>query len=810
MYTSPRYWLTVSFLFITSLAWAQSFVAVQRGSVNRASFRDNSDAQLTVSGNFLYFIGDDSNTGRELWRTDGTPGNTRLVKDIFPLSERFTKKPSSLTDLNGTLYFVAGTQLWRTDGSEGGTMMVRDFSDVGDVSIRNTFNNLLLIDSPSSGLWRSDGTPGGTFRLTNQFQTGVAISNGNLFIVGPSGTNFQQTTLSRSDGTVAGTTLLRTFEGTMQTFGAGSDGLYITFYNGTTRVGSIWRSNGTADGTVQVAGNLSSPPPVFFNAFGELYQQDFGVGPQPIRRQNRSTGAFEAVSPTPLRDVLSFGFGALYNGQAYAPANLPGFGVELSRANGTPVRDIRAGGENSVRMVRPAVANGLLYFSADNGANGYELWQTDGTEAGTRQVGDLEPGSEGSFPMELTNFKNELYFTTAQGSLVKLSTATDPFTTLRIVDPVYRCDNNVAGEFFVQVEGGDNSPVEYRISGVRDWGTGSGFYLSQDQRQTQTLSIEVRQNGRVISRQFTPGCGLPTPPTPPVTPPAPPMPPVTPPVTPPVVGGTLTLNAPAYDCNTGQITIQVSGGNGSAIEYKAVGLRDWSLNGSFTVPSWQRTGTMFTFEVRQSGQMFTQQFTTTCNATPPTPPITPPTPPTTPVVPPTNSGSALSIDAPSYDCNTGQLTVQVSGGNGSTIEYKVMGLRDWSANNSFIVPSWQRSGTTFTLEVRQNGAILTRSFTGSCGSARLVGPEMGTQFTVELYPNPVSEQFSVGVRGAAGKAVRFDLINASGRAILTQSRHIDADNQTESLTMPAGSPDGLYLLRVSTNGQAQTVKVIKL
>ena len=40
--------------------------------------------------------------------------------------------------------------------------------------------------------------------------------------------------------------------------------------------------------------------------------------------------------------------------------------------------------------------SGTLYFVGNDGANGYELWKSDGTTAGTVMVKDIAPGSASS------------------------------------------------------------------------------------------------------------------------------------------------------------------------------------------------------------------------------------------------------------------------------------------------------------------------------------------------------------------------------------------------------------------------------
>ncbi len=54
--------------------------------------------------------------------------------------------------------------------------------------------------------------------------------------------------------------------------------------------------------------------------------------------------------------------------------------------------------------------NGRLFFTANNGTNGYQLWSSDGTRAGTMKVASLLQGSATTFLFSLTNVNGRLFF----------------------------------------------------------------------------------------------------------------------------------------------------------------------------------------------------------------------------------------------------------------------------------------------------------------------------------------------------------------------------------------------------------------
>ncbi|MGH7201479.1 MAG: ELWxxDGT repeat protein, partial [Planctomycetaceae bacterium] len=108
------------------------------------------------------------------------------------------------------------------------------------------------------------------------------------------------------------------------------------------------------------------------------------------------------------------------NGTVFFTAEDGTTGRELWKTDGTAagtvlVKDINPGSFSSNPSQLTNV-NGTLCFTAFDGANGRELWMSDGTAAGTVLVTDINPGSNGSNPFELTNVNGTLFFGADDGT----------------------------------------------------------------------------------------------------------------------------------------------------------------------------------------------------------------------------------------------------------------------------------------------------------------------------------------------------------------------------------------------------------
>jgi ELWxxDGT repeat protein len=79
------------------------------------------------------------------------------------------------------------------------------------------------------------------------------------------------------------------------------------------------------------------------------------------------------------------------------------------------VKDINPGSNSSIPGEMTNV-NGILFFQADDGVNGYELWKSNGTAAGTVLVKDIPPEADGigSSPKSFTAVNNMVFFWASQ------------------------------------------------------------------------------------------------------------------------------------------------------------------------------------------------------------------------------------------------------------------------------------------------------------------------------------------------------------------------------------------------------------
>ena len=307
--------------------------------------------------------------GRDLWRTDGTPDGTTLVKaDAAPHPEDLqrTNLPGWIVAGSGVFYFTGvdsehGVELWKSDGTAAGTTLVKDIrpGTVGsDIFFLGTTGSDVLFwadDGVQRELWRTDGTAAGTVIVSDlngvarsseasRFGRGFAF-NGSVYFQSMN-PDYRAVPMWRSDGTAAGTVRLLDYSGNVFYYAPLGDRLYFlddTF---------LFRTDGTPAGT-------------------EYVQLDLGPGGVPKLQNLRAAG-----------------------GWLYFSASVGGkYG--FYRSDGTQAGTVRlADGTGS----QPVAFGGKVYFINDGSADGIhlatgqELWETDGTAAGTHIVQDLNPG----------------------------------------------------------------------------------------------------------------------------------------------------------------------------------------------------------------------------------------------------------------------------------------------------------------------------------------------------------------------------------------------------------------------------------
>ena len=137
-------------------------------------------------------------------------------------------------------------------------------------------------------------------------------------------------------------------------------------------------------------------------------------------------------NPTNTKGYYADSF-AVMNKRVYYAANDGIHGTELWRSNGmangtTIVKDINNGAasSNPSNITR---FNGKIYFTAYSAENGYELYQSDGTEQGTFSFKNFTSENSSGYISSLIAFKGNLYFT-VNGSQLWKTDGTEETTVL--------------------------------------------------------------------------------------------------------------------------------------------------------------------------------------------------------------------------------------------------------------------------------------------------------------------------------------------------------------------------------------------
>ncbi len=402
---------------------------------------------LTNVGGTLFFGADDDLNGSELWKSDGTAAGTAMVANIRTgnppgSSPGDSANPEDLIDMGGTLLFEAtdginGDELWKSNGGPlgpGGTEMVENIN-TGDppgsdpdlsslVAVPTNVNGTLLFEADDgiSGqeLWKSAPPfTAATTSLVEDIQPGPGSGG----VVQPA--NVGGTAIFASDDDSTGLEPWRS----ESPYDSDSTEL-IEDLNGTS-VGSFPAGFTKVNGTVFFSASTGSTV-LSDNELWKVGSPYTGASRvEDINRGNPAGSDLEASSDpgafVNVNGTLFFAADDGINGKELWKSEPPGYDA----ASTSRVADINPGpgGSNPDGLVN---FNGSVYFSADDGANGTELWKSNGTGATLMDLNTAAPGADSS-PGDLTVSGGRLFFSAEDASGEELWVS-DGITQARVSD----------------------------------------------------------------------------------------------------------------------------------------------------------------------------------------------------------------------------------------------------------------------------------------------------------------------------------------------------------------------------------------
>ena len=279
--------------------------------------------------------------------------------------------------MGGTLFFTAddgihGRELWKSDGTKAGTVLVKDIdpsADDGEPSSLTGVGGTLFFtaDDGINGreLWRSDGTRAGTVlvkdinptpRQRPSSLTGVGGRCSSPPTTAPTAGSCGSRMAPRRAPSWSRTSTPTPTTATPSSLTDVGGTLFFTADDGT-HGRELWKSDGTRAGTVLVK---------------DIHPGDYDSEPLLPDRCGRDVVLHrQTTAPT----VGSCG-----------SRTAPGRARSWSRTSTPAPRDSDPSSLTGV--------GGTLFFTADDGTHGGELWKSDGTRAGTVLVKDIHPGAD--------------------------------------------------------------------------------------------------------------------------------------------------------------------------------------------------------------------------------------------------------------------------------------------------------------------------------------------------------------------------------------------------------------------------------
>ncbi|HEY3566998.1 MAG TPA: ELWxxDGT repeat protein [Thermoanaerobaculia bacterium] len=388
---------------------------------------------LQAGSRAVFLVGRDNGTdsGSELWVTDGTDGGTERLRSFFGLQTK-------MAGGNGRIVFFfvstpqfpppASTTLWRTDGTAEGTFTLARLASADSALIHE--GELVFVGCATATdcePWASDGTPEGTRRLRD-ITPGVYGSDPHgflpvgerlyFFATAPDGPGLWQTDLTRR-GTRR-VALLPLYSRPMALDAAGGRLFFIL-----PGQNSLWTSDGTPEGTRPVPpfdrprGRGPSATALLGAVGGLEYFSgtDPVLGPQVYRTDGTPGGTRRLTSfdrtQAPVTDAVPLADRLLFIGPGPSLWSSAGSRATTGPLTGCPEGCPEPLFDSSWKPVLTAF-HGLAVF-AGLASGEVEPWVTDGMGAGTRRLLHVCAGGAcGSYPKLGPVIRNRLFFAAGQ------------------------------------------------------------------------------------------------------------------------------------------------------------------------------------------------------------------------------------------------------------------------------------------------------------------------------------------------------------------------------------------------------------